>query len=282
MKALLKFLAIMLLFTAFMACNDDDDTPIVIDDIMVVYNSDTGMFSSIDLTDGSLNPLGNVTYNGEVLSGLRDIVFNPNNDLIYASSRASQNNGAIFSIDPFTLEATLLNDNADEDWYAIPGIEIDNNRIIGTVYFDEYEEHQWNEGLIWLNLDGTMSNTAPLLWEANDLSLYEGMAIEYTSDGNEILVTRYDEVIVSDLSGNVMEIIELESVNFPEDESIDGIRTIETSEDGVIYGIDRDNHFGRIDLTVGSDEGTFTYIATLSPEDDRYVALSMIPENIFE
>lgn len=270
----------LLLVTAFVACSDDDDSPIVIDDIMVVYNSDTGMFSSIDLTNGALTPLGTITYNGEILTGLRDIVYNSANRTVYASSRSNSdlNNGAIFSVDPVTLEATMLNDNADDDWYAIPGIEISNGKIMGVVYWDEYEMVQEGEGLIWLNLDGSFSGSEPLMWQGDDLSLNEGMAIEYGSSSSEILVTRQDEVIVSDINGNVSEIIELDEVNFSMEEYLDGIRTIETSEDGILYGIDRDSHFGRIDLTAE----TFTYIAKLNPEDDKHVALSLIPENVFD
>jgi hypothetical protein len=283
MKTLVKFLAMLLFVTAFVACSDDDDNPpVIINDIMVVHNSNTGIFSAINLNDGSLTSLGSFSYNGEVLEGLRDIVYNPDNNTIYASSRSNSNNGAVFSIDPTTLEATMLNDNLDDDWYAIPGLELFNNQLIGTVYWDDYDNSQANEGLIWLNQDGSFNNFEPLLWQGNDLDLYEGMGIEYTSNGTELLITRYDEVIVSNLNGEVMEIIELDEVNFPDDEYLDGIRTLETSEDGVIYGIDRYNHFGRIDLTVGSPVGTFTYITTLTPEDDKYVALSLIPENIFD
>ena len=76
--------------------------------------------------------------------------------------------------------------------------------------------------------------------------------------------------------------MELDEVNFPMNKSLDGIRTLETGEDGFIYGIDRDNNFGRIGLTAGSSDGTFTYIATLVPEDDTIVGITLIPETIFQ
>lgn len=286
MKTLVKFLVMLLFVTAFVACNDDDDdNPIVINNIMVVYNSDSGMFSAINTTNGTLTSIGTISFNGEVLTGLRDIVYNESNGMIYASSRSDYNNGAIFSVNPSTLEASVLNDNADDDWYALPGLEIYNGKILATVYWDDYDNDNnldYNEGLVTLNLDGTIFNVTPLMEDGDTISLNEGMGIEYTNNDTELLITRWDEIIVSDFNGNVMEIVELNEVNFPDDESLDGIRTLETSEDGVIYGIDRDNHFGRIDLTVGSPVGTFTYITTLTPEDDKHVALSLIPENIFD
>ncbi len=67
MKTILfRFFTLMFLFAAFLACSDDDDNspPIVINDIMVVYNTDTGEFSAVDLNDGSLLLLGTATYNG--------------------------------------------------------------------------------------------------------------------------------------------------------------------------------------------------------------------------
>lgn len=286
MKTLIKFLAMLLFVTAFVACNDDDDdNPIVINDIMVVYNSDSGMFSAINTINGTLTSIGTISFNGEVLTGLRDIVYNNSNGMIYASSRSDYNNGAIFSVNPSTLEASILNDNADDDWYALPGLEIYNGKILATVYWDDYDNDNnldYNEGLVSLNLDGTIFNVMPLMEDGETISLNEGMGIEYTNNDTELLITRWDEIIVSDFNGNVMEIIQLNQANFPIGESLDGIRTLETSENGVIYGIDRDNHFGRIDLTVGSPVGTFTYITTLTPEDDKHVALSLIPENIFD
>jgi len=57
---------------------------------------------------------------------------------------------------------------------------------------------------------------------------------------------------------------------------LDDVRTIETDDDGTIYGIDGDGHFGSINLTTSM----FTYIATLPGE--KIMALSMIPETVFD
>lgn len=286
MKTLLKLLALVLVITVFTACSDDDDdSPIVIDNVMVVYNSDNGVFSSIDLTNGSLSPLGSFTYNGEILTGLRDIVYNSANQTIYASSRSSSslNNGAIFSVNPQTLEATMLNDNADDDWYALPGIEMNDGKIIGTVYWDELEDIDFQEyytGLVWLNLDGSIDRYIPLKYNGEVENFSDGMAIEYGASANELYVTDDEDIFIVNTNGNITEILDMTAVGMPnpEDDSTDGLRTLETDENGILYGIDRDSNFGRIDL----DTATFTYIATLNPEDDIHVALSLIPENIFD
>ena len=176
------------------------------------------------------------------------------------------------------------NDNDDDDWYALPGITIYNNQILGTVYWDEYRDENdmdYRTGLVRLNLDGSFISETPLMDEGDTVHFSDGMGIEYAVTGNEILVTDYYEIIVTDLQGDVKEITKLDQVNFPPDRELNGIRSLQRDEEGTLYGIDRDNHIGRISLTVGSSDGTFTYIATL-PENGRYVALALIPENIFD
>lgn len=274
---ILKILGLALIFTGFIACSDDDDDnpPIVINDIMVVYNSDNGVFSSINTTDGTLTALGSVTFEGATLTGLRDIVYNSANGTVYASARSDYENGEIYSINPETLVATVLNDNAEDDWYALPGIEMSNGKIIGTVYWDNYELEYYS-GLVLLNLDGTISETIELMYEGVGESFYEGMAIEYGSTMNELLITDVSDVIICDLNGTISEIIELTGEGFPMEESLDGIRSLETGDDGVLYGIDRDGHFGSINLTTG----VFTYIATLP--SNKIMGLSNVPETVFE
>ncbi len=163
------------------------------------------MFSTISTTDGTLITVGTITYNGETLVGLRDIVYNPANKTVYASSRSDSDfhNGAIFSVNPETLAATMISPNIDDDWYALPGIEMSNGKIIGTVYLDYYLDDDYDYGLIWLNLDGSISDFKPLLYNGEEIYFYEGMSIEYGASSNEILLTREDEtvdVLVSDLS----------------------------------------------------------------------------------
>ena len=244
---------------------------------MVVYNPDTGVFSSISTTDGTLTALGSITLDGVIVEGIRDIVYNPSNETVYASSKSNDPyGGKIYSVNPSTLEATVINDNANDDWYALPGIEMSNGKILGTVYWDDYNEVDYSTGLVWLNLDGSISDTSPLLNAGEYYYFSEGMAIEYGASNNEIYITNEEEIIIADINGNITETIDLTGSGFPMEDSLDSIRTIETDDDGIIYGIDRDGHFGTIDLITG----VFAYIATLP--SDKIVALSKIPENIFE
>lgn len=282
---LLKFLGITLLFTAFLACsNDDDDDPIpVINDIMVVYDRSTGVFSAINKADGALTTLGSITMNGEVLIGLRDVVYNPNNSTIYATSNSnSPADGKIYSINPATLVATVLNDNANEDWYAVPGIEMSNGKLLGTVYWDEYNYEEYS-GLVWLNLDGTVFDRKYFTYQGDDYNICCGMGLEFGANSNEILMSYEREIVISDLNGLISEVIELTETGFPMDGRFGGsnelgyVRCIEKDANGTLYGLDEYGAFGTINL----ETGTFNYITRLSPEDGNWLALSKIPANVF-
>ncbi len=282
---LLKFLAITFFFTAFLACNSDDenDSTPKVNNIMVVYNRSTGVFSSINKTDGALATLGSITFNGQPLTGLRDVVYNSNNGTVYATSNAnSPADGKIYSVNPKTLEATVINDNVNEDWYAIPGIEMSNGKLLGTVNWDEYDYDE-ESGLVWLNLDGTVFDRKYFTYEGESYDVSGGMGLEFGTSSNQILISDSRDIVVSDLNGNISEVIELTLIGFPIEDRLGGgpylayIRCIEKDSNGILYGLDQNGVFGTINL----ETGTFNYIDKLLPEDGDWLALSKIPKNIF-
>lgn len=160
---------------------------------------------------------------------------------------------------------------------------------MGTVYWDEYNNNEdYYTGLIWLNLDGSMNNEIPFMYEGDIYDICCGMGLEYGSNSNEIYVSYERDILISDLNGNISEIISLEPIGFPNDRVVEGqggsylgyIRCIEKDADGILYGVDENGVFGTINLELG----TFNFIAYISTgfeSDDDWLALSMIPENIF-
>ncbi|MBO6607184.1 hypothetical protein [Psychroserpens sp.] len=288
MKTILfRFLALTLLFTAFVACSDDDDNPppIVINDIMVVYNTDTGEFSAVDLTDGSLLLLGTATYNGSDLLGLRDVVFNSADNMMYASSRATDqyHEGALFRIDPMNMQATMINDNANDDWYAVANLEMDEGRLLGTVYWDEYDYDYWSS-LVRLNLDGSIDEVIYLTYEDDDYGFSGGMALEFGDNPDEFLVTDGNRIAILNINGTVSDEFILNSAGFPNDDvgrgggsSVGYVRSLERDANGNLYGLDADGHLGSINL----NNETFTYITQFDAGGD-IVALIKLPENIFQ
>lgn len=284
---LLKFLALTLVFTAFVACSDDDDNPppIVINDVMVVYNTDTGEFSAVDLTDGSLLLLGTVTYNGSDLLGLRDVVYNPANGMLYASSRATSNyhEGKLFSIDPATMQATVINDNANDDWDAVPNIEIVDGKLLGTVYWDDYNYENYSS-LVRLGLDGSIDEVIYLTYEDDDYNFSGGMALDFGEGVNEFIVTDGSDLAILNINGTVSDEFDLIEVGFPNDDGRGGggnflgyVRSLERDASGNLYGLDEYGVLGSVDLA----NETFTYITEFTDGGD-IVALIKLPENIFQ
>ena len=288
MKAiLLRFLALTLVFTAFVACSDDDDNPppIVINDIMVAYNTDTGEFSAIDLSDGSLLLLGTATYNGSDLLGLRDMVYNPANGMLYASSRAtsSYHEGALFRIDPMTMQATVINDNANDDWYAVPNMEMYEGKLLGTVYWDEYNYDNYTS-LVRLNLDGSIDEVIYLSYQDADYNFSDGMGLEYGDNPNEFLITDGSYIARLNINGTVIDEFDLIGVGFPGNNVgrgggnfVGDIRSLERDADGNLYGLDRYGVLGLINV----ENETFTYITEFDVGGD-IVALMKLPETIFQ
>lgn len=283
---LLRFLALTLLFTAFVACSDDDDTPpiVVINDIMVVYNTDTGEFSAVDLTDGSLLLLGTATYNGSDLLGLRDVVFNSADNMMYASSRATgqYHEGALFRIDPMTMQATMINDNANDDWYAVANLEMDNGKLLGTVYWDDYNYQNYSS-LVRLDLDGSIDEVIYLTYQDNEYNFSGGMALDFGDNANEFLVTDGDDIARLNINGTVTDEFELFPVGFPNNSGDRGginigyVRSLERDASGDLYGLDEYGVLGRVDL----NNETFTYITEFAEGGD-IVALIKLPETIFQ
>lgn len=283
---LLRFLALTLLFTAFVACSDDDDTPpiVVINDIMVVYNTDTGEFSAVDLIDGSLLLLGTATYNGSDLLGLRDVVFNSADNMMYASSRATgqYHEGALFRIDPMTMQATMINDNANDDWYAVANLEMDNGKLLGTVYWDDYNYQNYSS-LVRLDLDGSIDEVIYLTYQDNEYNFSGGMALDFGDNANEFLVTDGDDIARLNINGTVTDEFELFPVGFPNNSGDRGginigyVRSLERDASGDLYGLDEYGVLGRVDL----NNETFTYITEFAEGGD-IVALIKLPETIFQ
>ena len=290
-KINLLILLFALAFAGFYACSDDDDDPPVVTYEMVISDRETGTFYALDTATGALEVLGYISYNGNPLINIRGLVYDSASEMIYVSENSSGGggsrlaapiddvNGRIFSVDPLTLEATLINDNDDDDWYALPGLEMYNGRILGTVYWDYYDYNHWS-GLVLLNTDGTFYQEITLMYEGSEYGFYDGMAIAYGSNANEVLISYNDDNLIrTNINGNVVEIIGLNySPGFQEE---DHIKNLEWGNDGVLYAVTRSGDLGHIN----PDTGDFTFIAHLSMmgvNDGHWQGLTLIPEFVFE
>ena len=104
----LLFLTITALF--LMNCGDDEDSRETLELVTVKHN--TGVLYKIDKTTGDLTEIHTLTYGGSPLTYLNSLVFHPGTGTYFAGS-SGNGYGHLYSIDPKTGIATLLNNNND-------------------------------------------------------------------------------------------------------------------------------------------------------------------------
>lgn len=281
-RFVLKFLALFLIFIGFVTCDDDDDDPIVITYQMVIHDRDGGDFYGLNTTTGELTILDNLTYDGQTLTHIRGMIYDIATGMIHISQNEEQD-GKILSVDPETSVVSLVADNADEAWYAIQGLEWNSGRLMGTVYWDTYDDIQgidyWT-GLVWLNADGTIHDEVPFVYEGEFYNICCGMSLVYSYNENEVLVTYAEnELLRVSLDGTVTEIIELNYIgDFVEE---DYIKNLEWGNDGILYAVTKEADLGRINPITGD----FTFIAHLEMmgvDDNDWQAMTLLPGFVIE
>lgn len=273
----LLFLVLMLVFTGFYSCSDDDDDPVVVTYEMLIYNRDSGKFFALNTTTGQRTELGTIMYNGSPLYNIRGVAYNEANETLYVST-TDDGDGMLYNVNPETLQATVLNDNVADYWYAIQGLKMSNGKLLGTVYWDEYNV-EFSTGLVWLNLDGTIHDTKPFMYEGHQYGICCGMALEYGSSSSQLLVSYYDDILISDLNGNVSQIVELTREGFPpmRGGSDIKIKSLERNANGTLYALTHNGILAEVDVSTG----VMTYI-TLIEDNSEWQALTFIPDTIFE
>lgn len=274
----LKILIFALFFVGFTAC-DDDDNPVVIDNVMVVMNRTNGIVSLVNTTDGTLTSLGNFTYQNAPLTGIRDFLYNSSDQMIYAVANG-QSDGLVYRINPSTLEATVINDNADAGWDAIAEIEMYNGNILGTAYLDEFTNEFSGHSLVILDTDGTEIEAREFMHDGSSYNPCCGMGLEYGANNNELLIADDDRIMRCNINGVISEIITLTYENFPGSRGGGGprIKCLEKDANGNLYGLTTDAYFVSIDLGTN----VMTYISTFDMTSNDYQALSFIPETVFQ
>jgi len=109
----LSIAAIALLSVAFSACSDDDE----VKQVLITTSRSTGQFFEIDPVTGNTKPLFKITYNGETLFDIRSVTYHEGENKYYVSTHSYSNLGdgdrlgQLYSVDPATKVATMINDN---------------------------------------------------------------------------------------------------------------------------------------------------------------------------
>lgn len=260
------------------SCGDDDSPAPT---IMVAIESSTGILYAVDETDGSTTEIGTVMMDGSEVLNIRAMQYHTGTKMIYASS-TDDGSGVLYSIEPTTLEATVINDNADDEWYGVAGMVInDDDQIMTDMWFKSSADVGYGAGLAIFETSGTMSSS--VLFSLQEICC--GMGMVYDDDDN-VLIGSADngfEIFRVGTSGTVNAVT---SFTYS-DETVDVgdlyIRSLTKDRKGNIYALVYNSDTGNTLLcSVDMDEATFTELGQVNSTSDTnaFQGLMTVKENV--
>jgi hypothetical protein len=301
MKRLLTLLFTAGIMLGTLSCGDDDSNDGV---ALITADRVSGQFYVINPKTGATKEAFEITYNGNVLTEIRSLVYHPGENRFYVSSHSyddlgdGNQNGRLFSVNPRTKEATLINDNdgkvAPTDanqsyqiWDAIVNwaVEADDSLVaVGDFNGD-------GNGFVRFGTDGGRS------LKTVDADVCCGLGMIYDASTGEALLANSPgdgEVFLELFDTNTGESLETTSitdfVGFPADFNAisatswmptKGLASNKKVNGGTLYGLlynDDTNKTYFVSIDIEALE--VTYISTLgSAEDDQYNVLTFVPKS---
>lgn len=260
---------------------------------LVAVNGSTGKFYSLNKMTGAATEAFTITYNASPLTSIRGFAYNYSNGLYYASTNSNAG-GKLYSINPSTKQATVINDNSSGTWDAIASVVVTpDNKLLTTMYVEDQINGQ---SLTTFSLTGTSSTPIKL---TGNPDIGSGMGMTYSS-ATELLIGDYNNYNVNNkarihktsLNGIISETVLLDFVNFGTLTNADiYIRSLVKDENSIIYGLvlvdgDGDNntkndfitHLVRVDIS----NKTMTSIAKIGMNGtNQYFGLANIPSHLY-
>lgn len=274
--------------TSLQSCGDDDTK---VADVLVTSHRQTGVFYKLDKKTGEATEIFTPTYGGGTLNEVRAFVYHPGEKLFYASASTETfaeetQSGRLYSINPKTKVATLINANED-DWYAINNWAVaDDDSLIGIGYFREGSVYGYTPGVLKFGTDGKPAANLVgtpqiccgngMLYAKNTEVMQVGNSWD-TGDGEiDISIINSEGIITSTTTITTF-------TGFPDDLSttILYLKAMAKDKQDNVYGILMQNDLRKTYLVTVDIEGEeITYLSTLGANNDnQYNSLAIIPGN---
>lgn len=191
---LVVFISPVILF--FQSCGKDDPAPIV----MVVAERNSGKLFILNSTTASKTEVAEIKLvTGAPITNIRAMVYHKSSKKIFASS-TDDGDGVIYSINPGSMQASVINSNPNDHWYGVADMIItSDNNILASLWFESESEVGYGPGFIKMNTDGTVTDMDIFTNE----NICCGMGI-IANGTNKVLIASSDlEIYESDLNGTV-------------------------------------------------------------------------------
>lgn len=254
-------------------CSKDDDKKPTGNKLVVVKRS-TGDLYTVDKTTGDLTLIGDLTINGEPLTGLRGLVYDPETKLCYGGATNDGGRG-FYSINITTGVATLLNDDAGDDWDGIADMILATN---GNILVNLYSNIESNSSLVVFNKstgdDGTHNEI-----NDGDEEVWSPGGLTYGSSASQVIIGGDHEIYFASTTGLVSDTTALiPTVNIDDDEVY--VMDLEKDTDGTVFTMlyeygDRTQYLVKLNTSTG--EITELSVLTSSGISTGYHCLAFIP-----
>ncbi len=265
----LLFAGVMLVQTG---CNKDEDTPKGIK--LVVVKRSTGDLYTVDKTTGDLTEIGSLTINGEPLTGLRGLVYDPDTEKCYGGATNHGGRG-FYTINIKTGVATLLNEDTAEDWDGIADMILAAD---GNVLVNLYSNIVGESALVVFDKttgdDGTHNEI-----NDGDEDIWSTGGLTYGSSASQVIIGGNHEIYFANTTGLVSDTTALLPTANIDDEDVH-VMDLEKDTDGTIFAMlyeyhDMDQYLVKLNTNTG--EITELSVLTTAGILTGYHCLAFIP-----
>jgi hypothetical protein len=258
-----------------------------VEDVITLISSHrtTGKFYSLNKATGAKTEIFTPTISEEPVLGIRGFVYHPAKNLFFATTSTDEG-GIIYTINPATKEATIINDNnasSDPEWYGLANMVVlpdDSLLALGWLMTPTVNV---------LTKFGTNGGRSPYAVETQG-DLCCGLGMLYDVETSEA-------IIASDPDNGAMNLYTLNAagelidaqiitnlVDFPSDITSSWMPTkcLVKDKDGTIFGImfndaTKESYLVKVNLSTPS----VTYISTLGADNsNQHNSLALVPNHV--